>query len=232
MPEELIFFAVIIFFSIIDSIARSRKARKKAQSGENADLPPPEEWSPDFPTSDLQTYDADSSYDDAEGRDARDPAQEAYTAEKRTSASQTMLPSDLFEELAGLAGRLEQGRGEARTLDLPKQSPKLPEPEPERVHEVPDRSRVATRDRSKVAIGRRSVPSSGPHLVHRAHEGYGTDPSERAASEQDGLDPLAQSLGDNAVAIRKQLLSHAGPELRQAVILQEVLGKPVSLRDE
>jgi hypothetical protein len=219
MPEELIFFAVIIFFSIIDAISRRRKARQKAQSGESPELPPPEEWMPD----DLPSYDADPSYDDTAGR-----------TEKQAATSQTMLPSALFEELAGLAGRLEQGRGQARTLDLPNQSPELPEPEPEPewVHLAPDRSRGPTQSRSLVPGGRRSVARTAPHLVHRAHEGYGTDPSERAPSEQDGLDPLAETLGANAAAIRTQLLSHTAAGLRQAVILQEVLGKPVSLRDE
>ena len=111
---------------------------------------------------------------------------------------------------------MEQQQEHARTVRLPKQSPPIPVPE------VP----------SRVPAGRTRVPSTEPHEIHLAHAGYGTDPSERAKSEQDGLDPLAERLSENAAAIRMQLLSHSRGALRQAVILQEVLGKPVSLRDE
>jgi hypothetical protein len=232
MPEEFIFFAVIIFFSIIESISRSRKARQQGQPGESSELPSPEEWREDFPTTDLPTYDDEPSYEEPAAIEERERARAAYRTEKQRTASQTLLPSDLFEELAGLAGRLEQEHVKARTLDLPKQSPPVPLPEPERVHHAPDRSRRPEPARSLVPAGRQRSAGSERHIVHQAHAGYGTDPSSRAPSEQDGLDPLAQSLGQDARAIRTQLLSHTGPELRQAIILQEVLGKPVALRDE
>ena len=71
--EELIFFAVIIFFSILESIARSRKAKKGG--GADGPLPDPVEWEVQLPDlepgrtsrqggSDLETYDDDPSYDD------------------------------------------------------------------------------------------------------------------------------------------------------------------------
>ena len=64
MPPELIFFAVIIFFSVIDSIARSRK--KQQQAAMTAQPETQAEWQlePEHPT-----YDADPSYDDAEEED-------------------------------------------------------------------------------------------------------------------------------------------------------------------
>ena len=76
---------------------------------------------------------------------------------------------------------------------------------------------------------RSRAPTHGQHQVHRAHRGYGTDPSTRAPSEQDGLDPLAEVLSQDAATIRRQLMSHRAHALRQAVILQEVLGPPVAL---
>jgi len=221
MPEEFIFFAVIIFFSIIESISRSRKARQQEQMPAPPDTEPDTEseewWRVHVPETDLPTYDADPSYDDQVGRESTiQPYEAPRVAEKRS-----MLPSDLFEELAGLAEQLEQKNEGAKTLSLPRQSPPIPVPEP-----VPDRAPAPVR------VGRNRVARTGPHEIHLAHAGYGTDPSERAKSEQDGLDPLAERLSENAAAIRMQLLSHSRGALRQAVILQEVLGKPVSLRDE
>ncbi|MDG2281980.1 MAG: hypothetical protein P8L45_02615, partial [Longimicrobiales bacterium] len=70
------------------------------------------------------------------------------------------------------------------------------------------------------------------HLVHKSHAEYGTDPSERSRSEQDGLDPLARTLSADAKAIRRQLRNHGKSALRQAIILQEVLGPPKAMREE
>ena len=68
------------------------------------------------------------------------------------------------------------------------------------------------------------------HLVHVSHADYGTDPSQRARSAQDGLDPLARVLSQDALAVRRQLLAQGAHGLRQAVILYEVLGPPLAFR--
>lgn len=237
--EELLFFAVIIFFSIIESIARSRKA-KRQQSGEGMpDLPLPPEVEPDWrdehvgPMRDnLPTYDEEPSYDDAVSAGARGGAtrpsagsgtisgssrttssSRGGVAESRPS-SETMLPGGLFEELAELAGQLEQAK--ARPIKLPKQSPPIPRaPRP-----------------APVELYRGEARKVEKHRVHRAHAGYGTDPSERARSEQDGLDPLATFLSEDARAVREQLASSDPSQLRRAFILHEVFGPPVSLREE
>jgi hypothetical protein len=69
------------------------------------------------------------------------------------------------------------------------------------------------------------------HQVHLAHAGYGTDPSSRRPSEQDGLDPLAVRANADALAVRATLRRKGGHALRQAVMLQEILGPPVGLRE-
>ena len=74
--------------------------------------------------------------------------------------------------------------------------------------------------------------TSRSHSIHDAHIGFGTDPSSRPASEQDGLDPLAEKLSEDAKAIRSMLSSQGRHALRQAVILHEVLGPPAAMRDE
>ncbi|MDH3270671.1 MAG: hypothetical protein OEN56_05020 [Gemmatimonadota bacterium] len=250
--EELIFFAVIIFFSILESIARTRRAKKGGDGGEErSPLPDPREPGARLPDFELERAgqggptpdDEDLSYAEIATRKRRqkeDRTLERYTGAygsepdepesepPRVSSSEAMLPGDLLAQLEDLArSRQPQRRPQprdrvedARTLDLPTQSPQLPAPTKRR------------------EVGTRRAPSPEPrapireHVVHRAHAGYGTDPSSRAPSEQDGLDPLAERLGADASAAREQLRGLSRSALRQAIILQQVLGPPVTLRDE
>jgi hypothetical protein len=207
--EELIFFAVIIFFSIIDSIARSRK-KKQQQMGTGAPVPTtpdPRERKRSVPRYDTErtheaqptyetertyeqqpTYEADASYDDAPSYDDDAPEE---------AGSQAMIPSDIWEEIAGLA----RGRTPAPTRPAP--------PPPVEV-----------------------APPDATHPVHRSHSDYGTDPSTRARSEQDGMDPLATRTSADALAVRRQL-RHAGRHaLRQAAMFHEILGPPVAIRPD
>jgi len=205
--EQLIFFAIIIIFSIIDSVARTKKKRQAGGQGEAPQLPQEWEWEED----DLPTYDADPSYDDShrpEPFKARQlpeysrPQPSGGTRERQAQkSSEAMIPSDIWEEIAGLA------RGK-----LPEPKP-APPPPPVEIEPIPARP-------------------MGLHRVHRSHAGYGTDPSSRARSEQDGLDPLKTTLSQDASAVRRQLRSHSKSALRRAVILQELLGPPVSLQSE
>jgi len=219
--EELIFFAVIIFFSIIESIARSRK--KKA--GGPTQLPeewPPEEpqrdWRSETATTTTATYDAEPSYDglptdEAEsGEVLPQPARPQSGGASR--GSEGMIPADIWEEIAGLArGRMQDVE---RTQEPRKGLPAKRTPPPT----------------FPAPITRRPAPSvPQEHRVHLAHAEYGTDPSSRARSRHDRLDPLARRLSADIRSARQQLRlgRHA---LRQAVILQEVLGPPASMREE
>ncbi|MBT8488757.1 MAG: hypothetical protein KJO65_08055 [Gemmatimonadetes bacterium] len=284
--EELIFFAVIIFFSILESIARSRRA-KKGEGQADGPLPDPGEWEARFPElelgrtslpgdDDLPTYDDDPSYDDmleqqrVEQRRSRDgETLERYTRPRGTDqparpspsrtrpapapsrpSSETMLPGDLLEQLEALARGGTVEREDARTIEMPKQSPPLPAPI--------ERTEVGTGHGSTDPVGSRSpygsASSSGPvgstapigsrppvgagaitrrpeHYIHRSHADYGTDPSSRAPSAEDGLDPLAEYLDADGVAVRSQLFG--GREaLRQAFVVKEVLGPPKALRGD
>jgi hypothetical protein len=200
--EQLIFFAIIIAFSIIDSIARTRKKR---QAGEA--LPPTSErqweWEAE-PESEAESYDSQQSYDQVE---PEYEYEQEPPAPSKPRSSEGMIPQDIWEEIAGLT--------KAPLPPTPKPKPKpKPAPRPQVEYE---------------SIPKRPVET---HRIHRAHAGYGTDPSSRARSEQDGLDPLARTLGLDAAAARSQLKSKGRHALRQAVILQEVLGKPAALRPD
>jgi len=204
--EQLIFVAIIVIFSILDSVARTKKKR---QGG--GPLPPPEEWEP-------------AEWEPEEERAEEVKPLPEYTQpygsaeeSKRPApkGSEGMIPQDLWEEIAGLA----RGR-------IPQQPP-APKPAPPRP--APPRSAPPRPAPRTEAIPARPVET---HSVHRAHEGFGTDPSSRARSREDGLDPLAFKLGVDADSARHQLLSRDRHALRQAVILQEILGPPAALRSD
>lgn len=218
--EQLIFLAVIVVFSILDSVARSKKKRT-GQSGTGAprtSRPDDREWEDDLPS-----YDQDPSYDDgyrvetAKRETGPLPRRmEPYRpggGEGRASptSSEGMIPSDIWEEIAGLA----RGRAPAPT---PEPAPPPVEVEPVEVEPVPARAR--------------RIEPTRPHRVHRSHFGYGTDPSSRRRSEQDGLDPLRATIGRDARAVRRQLTSRNRSTLRRAIILQEVLGPPAATRPD
>lgn len=216
--EELIFFAIIVLFSVIDSIARTRRKRQQAQQ-----VPAPSdsgrpgwEWEEDEPSA----YNAEPSYDDDVEDEvgplpgyARPYGSGSDDRPARPKSSEGMIPRDIWEEIAGMA------RGRLPTQPSPAPRPSAPSPAPVEPKPVRRVERVPAR-------------SAGAHRVHRAHLGYGTDPSSRARSEQDGLDPLAVSVSADVSAARRQLSSNSVHALRRAMILQEVLAPPAALRGD
>jgi hypothetical protein len=220
--EELIFFAVIIVFSIIESMARSRQKKRTPQVPQTPaewQWEPEKEETPDRVTYEAEsgfdeepaveerpTFDAEPSFDDVVStRRSRDDVQPPQRARRApATSSESMINADLWEEIAGL------GRGRAPT-------PAETTPPPARP--LPTRAP-------------RPAPAHEEHVVHRSHVGFGSDPSERARSEQDGLDPLARRSSADASAVRQQLRTLGMHALRQAVILHEVLGPPVSTRPD
>jgi len=257
--EELIFFAVIILFSIIESISRSRKAKREGEDGPTLpDHPAPEPWEAD--EAEHASYDTEPSYDELETEPSRSSPTHREGGEAPAGAgssrapapsSETMLPGDLLEELMGLAGRRSGRGGEQRP---PERSTRHPVPSTRR-HDPstrrPERSKRPTEPSTGMEpwAGARA-PTTGtgpvvrtqprpspermpaPHRVHLSHREYGTDPSERAASLEGRIDPLRERHDPDAAAVHRQLRSHSKSALRRAIILQEVLGPPVALRDE
>ena len=256
--EQLIFFALIIFFSIIESVARSKK---KKGGGPLPEIPP--EWEQPPPRaerrprslpqpgpSDVPSYDADPSFDDEGVRNAEatfDESKARDALEKgRARSSESMIPAEIWDEIAGMTR--EPARQEPTATPRPRPAPRpAPSPGPKRAPAPPPRPRPsaeprrAPQPRSKpLATGKRATilaPEPAPegvaaHAVHQSHAGYGTDPSGRAPSAEDRLDPLERVLGADAAAVRGQLRSHGAHALRQAVILHEVLGPPAADRPD
>ena len=115
-----------------------------------------------------------------------------------------ILPADLWEEITGAM--------------------RLPEPEPVEETPLPEREPVRT--------SRKRQPDPSIHPIHSTHPEYGTDPSERTASIQHGLGSLTDTLELRASVTRDQLGLGDREALRKAVILHEVLGPPLALREQ
>jgi hypothetical protein len=248
--EQLIFFAVIIFFSIIESIARSRKAK---MGGQLPEAPPEQEEPSQQPRTrprqrprPIPSYDTDPSFDAEPSLDSRgsyDDAKARESLEKRRSrSSESMIPAELWDEIAGLAREPE--RQEPTYTPPPRQQPRpAPQPQAKRLPTprrppAPQKSRAPAKRQPPPAPRRATIlaPEPAPegvaaHAVHESHAGFGTDPSSRPRSAQDGLDPLARVMGRDASAVHAQLVGSAHA-LRQAVIMYEVLGPPVSDRPD
>ena len=97
---------------------------------------------------------------------------------------------------------------------------RLPEPAPVEETPLPQREPVRT--------SRKRQPDPSVHPIHSTHPEYGTDPSERTSSIQHGLGSLA----DDPSVVRSQLGLMDREALRRAVILHEVLGPPLALREQ
>ncbi len=232
--EQLIFFGVIILFTILESSARTKRAKRRAEEQAGAEDHPPlqAEWEEQAFDARFSTYDAEPADEDdgipgeplpryTRPYESHDESDEYAAAEQETSQG-VAPPRGLFAELAGLAARLEEASRQAS-----QQSSRIPVAGGEPPPAEPSRAVVP---RPESGFGPAEVRPE--HMVHSAHADYGTDPSERAPSEQDGLDPLARHLSADARAVREQLRSHSAHALRQAVVLQEVLGPPAALRGD
>ncbi|HIB08689.1 MAG TPA: hypothetical protein EYO20_02325 [Gemmatimonadetes bacterium] len=83
-------------------------------------------------------------------------------------------------------------------------------------------------DPEPVQESRKPRSERSSHIIHSTHPEYGTDPSERAPAKHFGL-----GYSDQDVSVVRSQLGLMDPDaLRRAVILHEVLGPPIALREE
>jgi hypothetical protein len=256
--EELIFFAVLIFFSIIESIARSRKQRKgggplpeipdeASPEWERAERPPRPAPSPRPRMSDVPSYDDDASFDARVSSETEPSFDEVAASEeerrRRAASSESMIPADLWKEIEGLAREAKVELPAPRPKPQPRVPPKpqtqVPTPprrgpQPGRpAPKTPPRPRPMAPPRKPTAPPRPTViEGTAAHPVHLSHAGYGTDPSERARSAQDVLQSAEVAVHPDASAVRNQLRGRGTSALRQALILHEVLGPPVTSKPD
>ena len=218
--DGLVFLVVIVLFSLLEGVLRKQKAGRMLPPGQS-----PEDELHEFTQeeADLPSYDDDPSYDDQPSHDDRladyhSPTERMALGPGPSQVAPQVGPSEsdaltkqLWEEIAGhAAGSSVVSPTSEQPVAVVRRS------------EATDVSRRPSRE----------VPGRPEHFVHRSHAGYGTDPSSRAPSEQDGVDPLAQRLGADAGAVHALFAGRDTHALRQAIILQEVLGPPAALRGD
>lgn len=231
MPEELIFFALIIFFSVLDGLLR----KKKTGEVQLPDYPDgPGDWDDEAPTLEAPPTSTrrtpergPTSFDDPSipGRPMGEYTKPYGTARgRRPAPAESGVPGEVWEEIARLARGeraepvevAERYGGEAEERDVERRATPVV------------RTEVGTN--LPAPIGRREVGTRADlfeHPVHVSHAGYGTDPSERPQN-------VAVVEGERAshdVRAVRSMLGGGRHQLRRAVILQEMLGPPVSLRD-
>ena len=196
--EQLIFFAIIIFFSIIESVARSRKQKK---GGPLPEVPPEWEWEEQKrsrpaprgqkrtlpPPDEVPSFDGEPSFDTRATSDD-EKAREALE-QKRSRSSESMIPTEIWDEIAGLTR--EPSRQEPGHTPPPRpQLPRAPVPHPKRAPTPPrpapkvEPRRTPSPTPAKSAPKRATILTPEPtpgrvpaHAVHASHAGSGTDPS-------------------------------------------------------
>jgi len=214
--EQFIFIGVIVLFSILDGIAKKKKREaQQAQQATHQPTPEEEDWQWEPAGEDLQSYDTGSSVseyvEDDDGIPGEPLSQYTQPYQPQESAApaggaQGLIPKDIWEEISALAS----GR------PLPQATP------PQQAYVVP-------------APVQEPRPSRGParpeHRAHAAHAKYGTPVSERLQPMDRPEMHQAPGLSSEIRSVRR-LLGGGSADLRKAVILQEVLGPPVTLRDD
>ncbi len=224
---ELIFFAVIVLFSILEAVAKRRKQREAGEDGGDEGetwVPAPVERQPKPKAERRPRIERGPPSSTERGSSSSTDRGMPERGAGREERSETMIPADLWEEIAGLAsGQASRRRPE----------PVSPDTDEARSLESLEVERIADdiRPVRRTYTGARVPSSVDAHPVHRSHLGYGTDPSERMPSEQDWRPPVRGNR--NAKRVRAMLRGSEGTDaLKQAVILREVLGPPVSMKDQ
>ncbi len=161
----------------------------------------------------------------AAGRRATPPASEGGTGAMPEERASGMLPRDLWEELAALA------RGEVPGTRKRENLPPVPAPEegplPEEVRSREARARVPRSREGYGARARREVPGGvAPVPAGGRSAGGASSGGDTVSAAGAGMPAPGGSRAFRSV------FGGTGPaDLRRAVILREVLGPPLALRD-
>ncbi len=230
----VVFVLVFIAFSILEGIGRKRKAQEQKGGVDGASKPRTRETRPP-----LEAGSPGSTPAGASGTGSSVEARKTPGGKGTAEGSEGLIPKDVWEEILGLA------RGTPP-------APRRPEPSPDR-----DAAPVARREgetlEEVLPVEARSLEKL--HVEHhRVSERADMATSPTGVEASKGLGPRggAQGKGRRAGAqgagpvtapaqrrrmagcrLRRDLFGRGAPEdLRRAVILSEVLGPPVAMRDQ
>lgn len=225
MEGDFLFLLVVFAIAILQGIAQKKK--QQARKGPRPPAGGPQPGQPGRPSRTGPAPDRDKvegpagpQRDGVEAPAGPTAADRASVAvpRRRESTSEGMIPSDVWDEILGLA------RGQP-----PKPRP-AEDPPPEPIPSVEEEAAVARRRDREVAAGMRpdgpgSLPEEWAPLPAVPEAVY---ESRLAAPAQ----PLTEDLAPKGKKVREELFGDGSPEeLRKAIILKEVLGQPLALRE-
>lgn len=239
MEDGLFIWLIILAIAVLQGIGSKKK---RGKPGQQIPGPPPTRRVPPRPAG--ETVPGAEEGEEVSPRRGVASASTAQTPGPQDS-SEGMIPTDIWEEILGMARgkppRAEPKGPSPAEVDQVPESGGRPVPEEEAPREIPSRPRTGVREpreeRPSEAVARREVrPSPSPRPVPASHTAdaalHVSDPSDFRSRL--GLSATAPGLeGASQRRLREELFGGTSPkELRKAIVLKEVLGAPLALRDE
>lgn len=232
IPGELIFVLIFIAFSVLEALGRKKGAQRKRGPGQSPGPEPRREREREgIP----KAREAGASSRPPSGREGEGPA-----------SSEGLIPEDIWEEILGLARGTPQKGPESRPQSEPEARTdmagrELPSSQPDSVEEIPP-----FEARTLEPLEPRSEPNRGLPDPSGSRAGLpAVDVPPPPKSKIKGVPSLAASeigTGPGVKArptrkpkggrVRQEIFGDGSrEELQKAVILREVLGKPVGMEE-
>ena len=230
VPTEVIFVLIFIAFSVLEGVGRKRKTQQKGAPGKPpGPRPKPTQRAPREPVG------AGTRGAEADGR----PPVRAEGA--GPESSEGLIPKDVWEEILGLArGTPPTPRRDDPGPDLSRSRPGREDETLEEIHpfeartlepvDFEDERPVSRPERAPVLAD--TTPAKG--LAARKRSGLQRSGAKAVAAAKARMPGSGARSGTETVGsgIRAELMGDGSPEnLRKAIILTEVLGLPLSLRE-
>jgi len=227
VDEGLFFWLIIIAVVVLQGIGR--KKRKAGQPGQEPPGSPGPRTAPPGDQEGVTASTASSRPTVASPRPTMDsprPGQEVAEEASSEESSEGMVPADVWAEILGLArGETQRAEPEAPP---PAEAAPVPWAREERPREDRPAAAVALREGPPPPVVRSFPTSHGADAV--LHQTKTGDFESRLAVSRTPTPELEPGGGRG---VRAGLFGSGSPrELRKAIILKEVLGPPLSLREE
>ena len=214
MDESLFFWLIIIAVAVLQGIGQKKK--KAGRPGPRQ--PPGSQGEPRTPPREQGRVQASARLPTAPPGPGGGP--------KGERSSESMVPEDVWAEILGLA------RGEPRRVEPDPSPPSEEEPVPWALEERPRKEKPAAARARRVDL---PVPEERPFPASHGADAplHQTKPNEYGARLAVSQAPDAEAERGKGRGVRGRVFGAGSvEELRKAVILREVLGPPLSLREE
>ena len=233
IPVELIFVLIFIAFSVLEAVGRKKGAGRKGGPGT---APDPESRRQMERREIPRAQEAGGSSRGSPGREGKGPE----------SSSEGLVPKDIWEEILGLAQGMEPEGRKADSRSRPEvrrdmAGRDLPTSDPETLEEIPDFEARTLESLEPRPEPKRRLPDPAGHRRQGREVKMPPVPSSRVKG-MPGVADTEIGTGPGVAArpkrkprggkVRQEVFGEGSlKELRKAVILKEVLGKPLGMRE-